>query len=77
VDSGRGDGERAISQVLVVEFDELLRGVLHDLLTTVDHYAVTEVTTEAAALDYLATSTSPPPREAWSPCAARGTPITI
>lgn len=56
MDSGLSDGERAIAQVLAVEFDELLRGVLHDLLTTVHHYAVTEVTTEAAALDSLASS---------------------
>jgi hypothetical protein len=30
------------------------RGVLHDLLTDVDHYEVTEVSTEAVALAYLA-----------------------
>ena len=40
--------------VMVLEFDEELRGVLHEILTTADHYAVTELTTEDAALTYLA-----------------------
>jgi hypothetical protein len=39
--------------VLAVKFGRLLRGVLHDLLTTVDHYAGTHVTTEGAAVAYL------------------------
>jgi hypothetical protein len=42
-----------VTQVVVVEFDEALRGVLRDILTTIDHYAVTELTTEEAALTHL------------------------
>src|SRR5262249_55877643 len=57
----RRDGQwqrswRAMTEVLVVEFDEALRGTLDVVLTGVGHYAVTSVTTEAAALDSPATS---------------------
>lgn len=44
--------------VLVIEFDESLRGVLHDALRTAAHdYAVTEVATETEALSVLANQT--------------------
>jgi DNA-binding response OmpR family regulator len=45
-----------MTQVLVVEFDEALRGTLDMVLSEADHYAVTGVTTEAAALTYLASA---------------------
>ncbi len=45
----------AAVRVLIVEFDESLRGVLHDALRTAAHdYAVTEVATETEALAVLA-----------------------
>jgi CheY-like chemotaxis protein len=43
-----------MTQVVVVEFDEALRGTLRVVLSDEGHYEVTEVTTEEAALDYLA-----------------------
>jgi DNA-binding NtrC family response regulator len=45
-----------MTRVLILELDEDLRGALHQMLTTVGHYAVTTVTTEAAGLELLATS---------------------
>jgi CheY-like chemotaxis protein len=43
-----------MTHVLVVEFDEALRGTLDVVLSEVGHYTVMSVTTEAAALNYLA-----------------------
>lgn len=43
-----------MAQVVVVEFDELLRGALHDILSLNGDYEVTEVADEAVALAYLA-----------------------
>jgi CheY-like chemotaxis protein len=45
---------QGIAPVLVVEYDEDVRDVLHDILTDAN-YEVTEATTDAAALDFLAT----------------------
>ena len=46
---------QGMAPVLVVEYDEGVRTVLHDLLTNVG-YAVIEHATDAAALDFLAAS---------------------
>lgn len=44
-----------VTQVLVIELDESVRGSLHDILsTTAGDYAVKEVTTEEEGLAYLA-----------------------
>ncbi len=45
-----------MTQVVVLEFDEALRGVLHQMLTECDHYDVTEVTTVVEAVAELATA---------------------
>jgi hypothetical protein len=37
-----------------MEVDAQLRGALHELLTLFDHYAVTDISEEAAGADYLA-----------------------
>jgi CheY-like chemotaxis protein len=46
---------QAVTQVVVVvEFDEELRTVLHDILTLDGHYPITAFSDETAALAYLA-----------------------
>lgn len=48
----------ATVHVLIIEFDDCLRGVLHDALRTAAYdYAVTEVATETEALAVLARQT--------------------
>jgi DNA-binding NarL/FixJ family response regulator len=41
------------THILILEFDECVREVLHDLLSEVDHYDVVEVATEEEALAHL------------------------
>lgn len=43
-----------MAPVLVLEYDDAVRNVLHDILTDAG-FDVTEATTDAAALDFLAT----------------------
>ena len=43
-----------MTQVVVLEFDEQLRGALHDALTLYDRYFVTDLSEEMAGVQYLA-----------------------
>jgi hypothetical protein len=45
---------QAVTQVVVLEFDEQLRGALHDVLTLYNHYAVTDLVEVTAGIDCLA-----------------------
>ena len=45
---------QAVAQVVVVEFDEASRAMLHDILTLDGHYLITAFSDETAALAYLA-----------------------